>query len=128
MGRSNIDAVDRGDRLGGPPDSSARAEGECGPIPWVVLEHLRGHTEDGYIEAILKQRVELGHAIHGVFDDRHVRAGLRKCVGDVTTGGEFEDVGDPYPVSVRSLLHSFGEFEQLPCVAGKPSPRTVRAT
>ena len=83
----------------------------------MVLEHLWGDTEDGYIEAILKQRVELSHAVHGVFDDRYVWAGLRISVGHVTTGGEFEDVSDPYPVSVRSLLHSLGEFEQLPSVA-----------
>ena len=88
-----------------------------GPALGVVMEHLRGDTEDGYVEAILEQRVELGHAIHGVFDDRHVRAGFRIRVGDVATGGEFEDVGDPYPVSVRSLLHSVGEGKQFLRVA-----------
>ena len=74
-----------------------------GPALWMVVEHLRGDAENGYIEAILKQCVELRHAVHGMFDDRHVGVGLRISVGHVTTGGEFEDVGDPYPVSVRSL-------------------------
>ena len=81
------------------------------------MEHLRRDTKNGYIKAILEERVELGHAIHGMFDDRHVRASFRIRVGDIATGGKFEDVGDPYPVSLLSLLHSVGEAEQLPRVA-----------
>jgi hypothetical protein len=83
----------------------------------MVVEHLRRHTEDGDIEAILEQRIELSHAVHRMFDDRHVWADFRIRVGHFATSGKFKDVGDPYPISVRSLLHSLDEGKQLSRVA-----------
>ena len=89
------------------------------PAPWMVVKHLRGDAEDGHVEAILKQGVELRHAVHGMFDDRHVWAGVRKCVGHFPTGGEFKYVCDSYSVLVGSPLHPLGQFEQLPSVVEK---------
>ena len=46
------------------------------PALWMVDDHLRGEAKNGDIEAILEQRIELSQAIHGMFNDRHFRAGL----------------------------------------------------
>ena len=110
MGRSNMDTVFRG-RISPAAHQAHRFEPEqrVGPALGMLVEHLRCDPEDGDIETILEERVELGHAVHGVFDDRHVGSGFRIRVGDVATGGEFEDVGDPYPVGVRTLLQFLGE-------------------
>src|SRR3984957_12711118 len=86
------------------------------PTFGVLEEHLRCNPEDGDIKTMLEERVELRHAVHGVFDDHHVGSGFRIRVGDDATLGEFEDVGDPYPVCVRTLLHLLGEAEQVPCI------------
>jgi hypothetical protein len=92
-------------------------EQRVGPAFGVLVEHLRRDSEDGDVETIFEERLQLGHAVHGVLDDHDVGSGFRIGVRDVTTRGEFEDVGDPYPVCVRSLLHSVGQIEQFPCVA-----------
>ena len=99
-----------------------------GPALGMVVEHLRRDPENGDVETILEERVELGHAVHRMFDDGDIWSGLRIRVGDVATRGEFEDVGDPNLVSVRSFLHSVGQAQQLPCVAEEGFASRVSAT
>ena len=88
----------------------------------MVGEHLWADPQDGHVEPVVDEGVELRHAVHGVLDELHVRVCEGVGVGDEAAGRQLEDVGDAHAANTRGLLHPFGEGEQLAGVGEEDRP------